>query len=310
MILNFSNLRIFEAVARQQNFSRAAEELAVSQPYVSTQVAELESKLDLILFRRVGRRVYLTDAGNQLYAHAKGLLAQLLLAEEGMAALRSTIAGRLECATTIIPAEHILPPFLESLAEAYPGLQVVLQVSGSKEVETSVLSGRCELGITLSHAIPEGLETTVLGRDELAVVVSAAHHLANKESITPDELAAGTLIVREPGSGTRIFVETVFKRLGLPVRYGPELNNNEVIKALVASKLGIAILSTRTIAGDVQSGRLRALKLKDVKLERPITLIVRDGQALTAAAQTFKSMLVSYCAAHLDKLKEASVTGD
>jgi DNA-binding transcriptional LysR family regulator len=103
-VLTFSSVRIFEAVARHNNFSRAADELGVSQPYVSNQIAELEQKLDLILFRRIGRRVYVTDAGNRLYAHAKSLLSQLAVAEESMAALRSKVLGRLECASGVIPA--------------------------------------------------------------------------------------------------------------------------------------------------------------------------------------------------------------
>src|SRR5262245_3692868 len=106
-ILTSANLRIFASVARHSSFSRAADALGVSQPYVSAQIAELEQKLDLVLFRRVGRRVYLTDAGERLNGHAKSVLAQLGLAEESMAELRRKVLGRLECATTVIPAQHI-----------------------------------------------------------------------------------------------------------------------------------------------------------------------------------------------------------
>jgi DNA-binding transcriptional LysR family regulator len=294
--LSFSNLRIFEAVARHNNFSRAAEELAVSQPYVSNQIAELEQKLGLILFRRVGRRVYLTDAGNRLYAHASSLLSQLTAAEDSMAELRSKISGRLECATTSIPAQHILPSFLEQLSETHPDLQVVLHISGSREVETMVINGRIEVGITLSQTIPDELEGIEIGRDDLVVIVSPRHRLAQKDTVTLQELTAEPLIVREPASGTRVFVERVFSERGLPIRYGPELNNNEVIKSMVVAGVGAAILSTRVVGEDVRAGRLQALKLEGEDLWRPIRVTVKKSQALTSAADLFRTQLLAFCA--------------
>lgn len=297
-LLSFANLRIFEAVARHNNFSRAADELSVSQPYVSNQIAELEQKLDLILFRRVGRRVYLTDAGNRLYAHAKSVLSQLAAAEESMAELRSKVSGRLECATTSIPAQHILPLFLEQMGESHPGLQVVLHISGSKDVEAMVACGRVELGITLSLTIPEELEGIEIGRDDLVVILSPGHRLANKGTVTLEELSSEPLIVREPTSGTRAFIESLFARSGLQIRYGPELNNNEVIKSMVVAGVGLAILSTRVVDPDVRSGRLRAVKLQGVELWRPIRIVVKRSQILTATAEIFRSLLLSFCRDH------------
>jgi DNA-binding transcriptional LysR family regulator len=294
-VLSFSNLRIFEAVARHNNFSRAADELGVSQPYVSNQISELEQKLDLILFRRVGRRVYLTDAGNRLYAHATSLLSQLLAAEDSMAELRSKVSGRLECATTSIPAQYILPSFLEQLGETHPGLQVVLHISGSKDVEAMVASGRLELGITLSQSLPDELEGTEIGRDDLSVILSPKHRLASRDTVNIEELVREPLVVREPTSGTRTFIEDLFSRSGLQIRYGPELNNNEVIKSLVVAGVGIGILPTRVVGQDIQSGRLKALSLAGVDLSRPIRVVVRRSQNLTITAEVFRSLLLSFC---------------
>jgi DNA-binding transcriptional LysR family regulator len=296
-LLSYANLRIFEAVARHNNFSRAADELSDSQPYVSNQIAELEQKLDLILFRRVGKRVY-PDAGNRLYAHAKSVLSQLAAAEESMAELRSKVSGRLEGATTSIPAQHILPLFLEQMGESHPGLQVVLHISGSKDVEAMVACGRVELGITLSRTIPEELEGIEIGRDDLVVILSPRHRLAERDTVTLEDLAAEPLIVREPASGTRAFVESLFSEKGLEIRYGPELNNNGVIKSMVVADVGIAILSTRVVGPDVRSGRLRAVKLQGVELWRPIRVVVKGSQVLTGTAEIFRSLLLSFCRDH------------
>lgn len=309
-VLTFSNVRIFESVARYNNFSRAAEDLGVSQPYVSSQISELEQKLDVVLFRRVGRRVYLTDAGNRLYAHAKSLLSQLAVAEESMVELRSKLSGRVECTTTIIPAQHILPAFLEQLSDSHPGLQVVLHISGSREVEAMVASGRFELGITMSPSIPAELHGIEIGRDELLIVLSPHHRLANKPTITPEELSAELIIVREPASGTRVFVEKVFSQLRLPIRYGPELNNNEVIKSLVASGVGIGILSARTVADDLSSGRLAAARLEGIDLSRPIRLVMRAPGSLTRVAEMFRARLLSYCTLHNPNASPSSITDE
>jgi DNA-binding transcriptional LysR family regulator len=220
-----------------------------------------------------------------------------------MAELRMKVLGRLECATTIIPAQHLLPPFLEQLSETHPGLQVVLHVSGSREVESTIMNGRFELGITMSPTIPDELEGVEIGRDELQVVLSPRHVLARQEKVTPAEVSAETLIMREPASGTRVFIESIFSELRLPIRYGPELNNNEVIKSLVAAGVGIAILSTRAVAEDVRAERLCAVKLDGRDLSRPIRVVAKKAQALTPAAKIFRTLLLSFTApANSDRL--------
>jgi DNA-binding transcriptional LysR family regulator len=151
------------------------------------------------------------------------------------------------------------------------------------------------MGITMSPAIPEELEGIEIGHDELLVILSPRHHLAQKGGITPQELSGETLIVREPASSARVFIERVFSELGLPIRYGPEVNNNEVIKSLVASGVGFAILSSLAVAEDVRARRLFAAKLKGIDLCRPIRLIARRGQPLTPVAKTFQGLLVDFC---------------
>jgi LysR family transcriptional regulator, low CO2-responsive transcriptional regulator len=292
--LTLSGLRIFESVARHQSFSRAAEELEVSQPYVSTQIQELEARLRVTLFRRVGRRVYLTEAGVLLNRHANELLQRVAGTEHDIAELRKVIVGRLDLATVVIAAEHVLPQALGEFRTQYPEVTLNLQVHNSKEVEEGVTDGRYELGITLSHSPSEDLKIEKFGVDELVVVVSKRHPLAGQTTVKPETLSNEVFLVREPTSGTRLFVESKFHEIGVPLTYGLELNNNQVIKTLVEANLGIAILSWRTVKAEVLSQRLSSLKVSGLALERPLAMVSRKKEALSPPARAFRSVLLSW----------------
>jgi DNA-binding transcriptional LysR family regulator len=291
--ITIAGLRIFESVARHASFSRAAEELHVSQPYVSNQIHELEAKLRVSLFRRVGRRVYLTEAGVLLNRHAHELLERIVAAERETADLREVIVGRLDLATVVIPAEHILPSALGHFRAQYPEVALNLQVFNSRQVEQAVAEGRYEVGISLSHSRPDNLKVEEFGVDELVVVVGKTHRLAGETTVDPKALTRETLLVREPSSGTRLFIESKFSEMGLRLVYDLELNNNQVIKALVEANLGVAILSWRTVETEVLAGRLSPLKINGLALERPLTLVSRKGQTLSRPASAFRSVLLT-----------------
>jgi DNA-binding transcriptional LysR family regulator len=291
--ITIAGLRIFESVARHANFSRAAEELHVSQPYVSNQIHELEAKLRVSLFRRVGRRVYLSDAGILLHRHANELLERLTAVERETADLREVIVGRLDLATVVIAAEHILPSALGHFRAQYPEVALNLQVFNSRQVEQAVAEGRYELGISLAHSRPDNLKVEEFGVDELVLVVGKRHRLATEAAVDPKELAGETLLVRETSSGTRLFIESKFSEIGVRLVYGLELNNNQVIKALVEANLGVAILSWRTVETEVLAERLSSLKINGRALERPLTLVSRKGHTLSRPASAFRSALLT-----------------
>jgi LysR family transcriptional regulator, low CO2-responsive transcriptional regulator len=291
--VTIAGLRIFESVARHASFSRAAEELHVSQPYVSNQIQELESKLRITLFRRVGRRVYLTEPGALLNRHANVLLQRIAETEREIAELRQVIVGRLDLATVVIAAEHVLPQTLGEFRAKYPEVALSLQVYNSRDVEEGVADGRYELGITLSHSPRDDLKAEKFGVDELVVVVSKQHRLAGETAVEPETLSHEALLVREPTSGTRLFVESKFSEIGVRLVYGLELNNNQVIKTLVEANLGIAILSWRTVEAEVLSGRLSSLRVSGLALERQLTLVSRKKQTLSPPARAFRSVLLA-----------------
>jgi DNA-binding transcriptional LysR family regulator len=292
--LTIAGLRIFESVARLSSFSRAAEELQVSQPYVSNQIHDLEVKLRITLFRRVGRRVYLTESGVLLSRHANELLQRIKVVERESAELREVIVGRLDIASVVIAAEYVLPRALGEFRIQNPEVALNLQVYNSRQVEQAVADGRFELGVTLSHSPPDDLKGEQIGVDELVVVVGKGHRLASELEIKPEVLSHERLLVREPTSGTRLFVESKFSEMGIRLTPSLELNNNQVIKALVEANLGVAILSWRTVEAEVSADRLSSAKVTGLSLQRPLTLVSRTQKALSPAARVFRAILLPH----------------
>jgi DNA-binding transcriptional LysR family regulator len=237
--------------------------------------------------------VYLTESGVLLNRHANDLLQRIGATERESAELRNVIVGRLDLASVVIAAEHVLPHALGEFRLQNSEVAINLQVYNSRQVEQAVAEGRFELGVTLSHSPPDDLKAEQFGVDELVVVVGKRHRLASETAIHPEELAKEMFLVREPTSGTRLFVESKFSTIGINLVHSLELNNNQVIKALVEANLGIAILSWRAVEAEVLSERLSSLKVSGLALERPLSLVFRTQRALSPPASAFRSILLA-----------------
>ena len=291
--LTFTNVRIFESVVRHESFSRAAEELRVSQPYVSAQIAGLETKLGIELFRRVGRRAHVTEAGRLLRNHAVRILNELAEAERALVEVRGVVAGPLAIAATSTPASYLIPRCLEKFIADHPHVSVSLKIFGSPDVELAVIEGRSDLGVMVSGPAATGFIVDDLGTDQLVVVVGCKHPFAGRAEINVDELVEQTFISREPTSGTRRFIEARLREIGRTLHYGPELNSNEAIKALVACNIGISILSEHAVWPELQVGRLVAVRIHGVPLVRGLSLISCAESKLSPAARAMRAVFIA-----------------
>jgi DNA-binding transcriptional LysR family regulator len=291
--LTFTNVRIFESVVRHESFSRAAEELGVSQPYISAQIAGLETKLGIELFRRVGRKAYLTEAGRLLRTHAVRILNDLADAERALVEIRGVVAGHLSIAATSTSASYLIPQCLERFLAYHPHVSVELKIFGSPDVELAVMEGRSELGVLVSQPVATGFIVDELGPDELVVIVGPKHPFAGRTEISVEELVEQRFISREPSSGTRRFIEARLNEIGRTLRYGPQVNSNEAIKALVACNIGISILSEQAVRSELQIGRLVAMKIQGLPLARSLSLISCAGSKLSAAARAMRAVFIA-----------------
>lgn len=291
--LTFANIRVFEALARHESFSRAAEELHVSQPYVSAQISSLEARLGVQLFRRTGRRAYLSEPGRLLQKHAVAIIHEFAEAERAMSEVRGAIGGTLSISATATPAAFLLPDCLERFLASYPDVSINLKVFGSPEVERSVREGRADLGVLVSLPSSSGFVVDEVGQDELVVVLNPAHPLAGHSEILPEQLANERFIVREPSSGTRRFLEARLRTMDVELNYGPELNSNEAIKAMVASNLGISILSLHAVRLELLAKNLTAVRVKGLPLVRTLNLISCEGAKPTPGACALRAVMLA-----------------
>lgn len=291
--LTFTNVRIFESVVRHESFSRAAEELRVSQPYISAQIAGLETKLGIELFRRVGRKAYVTEAGRLLRTHAVRILNELADAERALVEVRGVVAGHLSIAATSTSASYLIPRCLEKFLGYHSHVSVDLKIFGSPDVELAVIEGRSELGVLVSQPVATGFIVDELGPDELVVIVGPKHPFAGRAEIGVEELIEQQFVSREPTSGTRRFIEAHLHEIGGTLRYGPQVNSNEAIKALVASNIGVSILSEQAVRSELQIGRLVAVRIRGLPLARRLSLISCSGSKLSAAARAMRAVFIA-----------------
>jgi DNA-binding transcriptional LysR family regulator len=265
----------------------------VSLPYISAQIAGLETKLGIELFRRVGRRAYVTEAGRLLRTHAVRILNELADAERALIEVRGVVAGHLSIAATSTSASYLIPRCLERFLGYHPRVSVDLKIFGSPDVELAVIEGRSELGILVSQPVATGFIVDELGPDELVVIVGPKHPFAGRAEIGVEELDEQQFISREPTSGTRRFIEARLHDIGRVLRYGPQVNSNEAIKALVASNIGISIVSEQAVRSELQIGRLVAVRIHGLPLARSLSLISCAGTKLSAAARAMRAVFIA-----------------
>ena len=269
--LNATNVRVFEAVARLHSVTLAADELETSQPYVSKQIAVMEEQLDVQLFARVGRRLYLTQAGEMLHQHTKVVVESLKQAEEMLSRAASASQKRLRIATSTT-GMYMLPEWL-AVFKNVADLETTVLVTSGEEVERQVISGEADLGFIASRPRSRSLVVHVVAEDSLALAVQKDHPLATRSSVSLDELSKERFIVREPESASRALTERRIFQKRPDWRFRLQINHIDAIKSSLEEGLGISFISERAIDRELQFGTLAMVPVEGVDLRRPICML-------------------------------------
>jgi DNA-binding transcriptional LysR family regulator len=287
-------LETFAEAAEAGSFTAAARALLLTQAAVSQRIALLERVLGVPLFHRRGGRVQLTEAGRRLHGYARRILALHAEARLAVTGRQAPVAGELGLAASSVAGEHLLPAALAAFRQRYPHVHVRVTVTDTQAVLDQVERGKANLGLVGGKGDSPHLEYRPFAEDRLALIVPDGHRLGGRRKLTLAEFCRQPLILREPGSGSRWCLEQALARAGKSVKDFQvvlEVGSNEAIKEAVLRGLGLAVLSTRTAARELQAGRLHALQVTGLPLVREMFAVWDRRRALPIPAHLFLELL-------------------
>jgi DNA-binding transcriptional LysR family regulator len=289
--LTLRQFRVFEAVARHLSFSRAAEELHLSQPAVSMQVKGIETILGMRLTEQLGKKIFLTEAGREVLHASRTITARLDDLQANLAQLRSIDTGRLSLAATST-VNVVATDILARFRGRHPGVMVHLDVSNRAAVLDQLIGNHIDLAIMGQVPDGLGLEAIRFMDNPLVVIAPPDHPLVGKKSISVASLAAESFLVREAGSGTRGAMERFFAARELEIQSSMEMSSNEAIKQAVQAGLGLGILSLQTLEMELALKRLAVLTVEGFPIMRHWYIVHRADKRLSPAAQAFKEFVL------------------
>jgi DNA-binding transcriptional LysR family regulator len=294
--LTLRQLRLFEAVATQLSYSRAAEHMNVTQPAVSMQVQQLEAELGLQLLVKAGKKVSLSQAGEEMLRQARRILNQVTMAEEAIGAFHDTEGGHggMLHLGVVSSAHYFAPALLMAFAKHWPGVKFKLTVDRRETILAMLQDHQLDVAIAGYPPSEADVEAETFAQNPHCVVAAANHPLAKKRRIHWDALRDEPFIFREPGSATRQFFDHLLQAQSLPVRVTMELSGNETIKQAVMAGMGISFLSAHTFQVEIEAGKLAVLHMEEMPKMLDWCLLHRRDTNLVGVNSAFRSFVLEH----------------
>jgi DNA-binding transcriptional LysR family regulator len=296
-------LQVFYTVAKQLSFTKAAEQLFMTQPAVTFQVKQLEEHFNTRLFERAHGKIALTAAGRMVMEYAEKMLHLAEEMETRVGELTGAVSGPLLLGASTTIAEFMLPQILGEFKAQHPEVQAQLTVANSETIENRVADYALDLGLIESPSHLLSLHAEACCDDELVMICAPRHRLAQAASVTPQQVAAEPYVSREAGSGTREFADAHFRACGVDpdeIDVMMELGSPEAIKGVVATGIAVSIVSRITIAKELKLGTLMAIPLQP-RLIRTLSLVQPREKFRSRLLTTF----VTFATARLKQMAQA-----
>lgn len=282
-------IQVFYTVAKQLSFTKAAEQLFMTQPAVTFQVKQLEEQFNVRLFDRAHGRIALTAAGELVMGYAERLISLTQEMETRVSELTGKISGPLLIGASTTIAEYMLPPLLGEFKRLHPETQARLVVANTETIEQKVADHTLDMGLIEAPSHNTNLVIKGFCSDELVMICTPDHPLAKRESVSPEEVIRQPYINRETGSGTRECIDSVFKESQVDLdelNLVMELGSREAIKGAVIAGLGVAVVSATAVAKEVRLGELVMVPLNPPLL-RQMSLVYPPEKFRSKLLQTF-----------------------
>ncbi len=290
MELNLHQLEIFLCIARERSFSKAAEQMRISQPSVSIQIRNLEDFLEVKLFERLGRRVYLTREGKAVLEHAKKISAIVSDLQNNIRDLKGIRRGQLSAGCSRVPSATLVPLAVAQFKAQYPKTEISIKTGRSYEVERWVVENEVDLGVIEGDPAAGLLMKEPWYTDELVLVVSPRSHLLKRRRLFVKEILQEPFLIQSPGIRPT-FVERVFAEKGMFIKNRITVGSREAVKTAVAAGCGVSIMPKSLIDTERRAGILRARKIHDLDVRYPVNLIYRRDKQLSQSVLAFAELL-------------------
>ena len=288
----FRQLMLLEAVARNSSFTRASEELHLTQPAVSTQIKQLEEEVGMPLFEHMGKKIFLTAAGREMYAFSRTIAQQFTDIRTVLAEMKGIQRGNLDIAVTST-AKYFAPYLLAAFCKKHTGITVSLNVTNREDILRQLTDNIPDMAIMGSPPMGMPLLADSFMHNPLVVIAPPDHPLVKRARIPLHTLLQESFIVRERGSGTRNAIEHFLEQHGQRMNTTMEMSRNEAIKHAVMAGLGLGIVSVHTLDMEFKLDRLAVLNVEGFPILKDWYVVHREGKRFSAAAQAFKEFVLN-----------------
>ena len=288
----FRQLKLLEAVARNSSFTRASEELHLTQPAVSTQIKHLEEEVGMPLFEHMGKKIFLTEAGREMYEFSRSIGQKFAEIDMVLDEMKGVRRGMLNISVTST-GKYFAPYLLAAFCRKHSGITVNLDVTNRETLLQQFADNIPDMAIM--GRPPEGMDLVANSfmSNPLVVIASRDHPLVKSSRISLRRLFQESFIVREKGSGTRNAIERFLQQHDLTITAAMEMSRNEAIKHAVMAGLGLGIVSLHTLEFELTLGRLAILNVEGFPILKDWYIVHREGKRFSAAAQAFKQFVLS-----------------
>jgi DNA-binding transcriptional LysR family regulator len=293
-------LKVFEAVARLLSFSRAAEELHLTQPAVSTQVKKLEEHAGLPMFEQLGKKIYLTAAGAEMLQAARSIIQQFQTAEETMIRFKGITGGKLNVAV-ISAGDYFFPHLLVEFAGRHAGVVLNLAVHNREKLLAQLGDNLTDLAVMARPPQDPEFVIQPFAPHPYVIVAAPGHPLAKKRRIPVARVIREPFVVREKGSDTWNSMQEAFGARLAGMEIAMEIGSTETIKQAVMAGMGLGFLSAHTLSRELQAGSLAVLDVQGFPLMLKWYVVHRKHKRLPPVAQAFKDFLVRDGAALIEQ---------
>ncbi|MEC4894745.1 MAG: LysR substrate-binding domain-containing protein [Oscillatoria sp. PMC 1051.18] len=291
MSATLHQLEVFETVARHGSFTRAAEELSITQPTVSGQVKQLSQTVGMPLFEQIGKRLYLTEAGSALLTTCREIFSNLDNFQMKVADLQGMKQGKLRLGV-VTTAKYFIPRLLGSFCQKYPEIDVALVVTNHQTLRERMQDNADDLYVLSQPPEDTDLHSQAFLDNPLVVVAKKGHPLSGKSKVPIKSLSNEAFIMRESGSGTRRAVQQLFAKHKVNVSVKLELGSNEAIKQAIAGGLGISVLSANCLIPEGTMAELTVLDVQHFPIQCSWYVAYLGGKQLSVIADTFRKYLL------------------